>query len=331
MCGLAGMASPDGFIEADFRFFKELLKISCMRGYESTGVFSYEKENSEYEVRKRCIPSPGFVDAMGHVFLKNKKANIYMGHTRWSTAGVNKESNAHPFDTEKYVAAHNGTLHDWEFNKKSNTDSEQMFNKMDEEGVKPVLDKIEYYSAFAVSMFEKSSCDLLFARNEARDLYFGVHPERNLFCWASDKDFIHFASRRANLKDFVVYKVSEFLLFRVRLDSIKAGEKCWTTESIKKPKVPKSRGLTPGDAWAEYLNSKYNSTSTLYDSKGNVLSSTESQNIVSLNNETQRLVDEYMVDKVQFTKKYPNLIDSFGNLSMSNVKTLADLNDALPF
>jgi glucosamine 6-phosphate synthetase-like amidotransferase/phosphosugar isomerase protein len=332
VCGLAGMMNPDGFIENDFRFFKELLKVSCVRGFESTGVLSYEKETNQYEVRKECIPSPGFVDKNGYKFLKNNKATLYMGHTRWSTTGANRQSNAHPFDTEKYIGAHNGTLRDWEYNKDfSKTDSEQMFEDMDKKGIREVLDSLAYYSAFAVSIFEKKSRVMYFARNDDRPLFFGVHPTRKLFVWASDVDFITFAQKRANLADLELYEVSAFNLFRIDPEKIEPGKKCWTTTTIKQPKKPKGKRLDDYEGYGAWWEET--AYSTLYDSKGNLLSSSKPTMTSEVKKETMteqenRLLDEYLIDKQAFALKYPNLIDNFGNLSMSSIRTF---NDPLPF
>ncbi len=102
MCGLIGFSGTKSYDYKHIRFL--LFWNSIERGTDATGVFT---------------PKTGIVkdNISAKSFLTNKKLiskvsldNNFIGHVRAKTVGVNTAKNAHPFEYDDVVLAHNGTL-----------------------------------------------------------------------------------------------------------------------------------------------------------------------------------------------------------------------------
>lgn len=102
MCGLIGFSGEKSYDYKHIRFL--LFWNSIERGVDATGIFT---------------PKSGVVkdNVSARSFITNKKQinkisldNNLIGHVRAKTVGVNSVKNAHPFEYDNIVLAHNGTL-----------------------------------------------------------------------------------------------------------------------------------------------------------------------------------------------------------------------------
>lgn len=263
MCGLAGIAG-DGITVKDIKIFEDLFYFSALRGPHSTGLASgyMGQKRFLYEVNKELGPSSYFMakdsnKGNNKSQIRVSADNIYIGHCRWSTVGATTVANAHPFDTEKFLAAHNGTLYDkWSYDASGDkTDSLLMFEKMEEEGVVTVLEEMAIQSDYAITMIDKTTGKLVMTRNKGRPLYVAISDERDVIYWASEYGFLSSALERNGAKAEIFTLVPD-IVYWIDTDWIKKGNVSpWLTTKLKrKPaEVVAAKVRTDDPLWAEYI------------------------------------------------------------------------------
>lgn len=268
MCGLAGMAG-NGIINQDLRVFKDLLYLASLRGEDATGVMiaNTHKPNNEYAIVKEKVPSPQFIAKhqsmkQGGCLSMVGGSNLYMGHARYGTVGLNTQDNAHPFDTPKLVGMHNGTLEEWDYwwdeTGRGRTDSEMMFEDMSTKGILKVLQSFSNpRSAFAITVYDKTTRKLILARNDQRPLYVGMCKNAGVMYWASEFYALHMAADRNDTK-IESFFLKPHQLYEVNIDDIKMGENApWTITPIiydppkKKKSKPGFTNMTDGSGWVQ--------------------------------------------------------------------------------
>lgn len=98
MCGLIGYSGAGNYSAQNLKILMILNAID--RGADATGFYN---------------PEQGLVKAAEHakIFLTKTpilNSDVFIGHVRAKTVGVNSDANAHPFSYKNVVLAHNGTL-----------------------------------------------------------------------------------------------------------------------------------------------------------------------------------------------------------------------------
>ena len=219
MCGLAGMIGRD-LGPKHLGMFKDMLYVSSLRGPHSTGVASVAKD--KIVLNKMTGDAALFLDYFGGAkgYLSRPRQMALLGHCRWATVGNVNKQNAHPFDTGRFIGAHNGTLKDDAYLPRKHdtrTDSELMFRDMNEKGIVPVLRDLHFWSAWAVSIWDKDNQRLHLARNMDRPLFFGINKKDPTIVWASELRFLAFAAMGAGLEfDWFKCQADHVYTFDVR-------------------------------------------------------------------------------------------------------------------
>jgi predicted glutamine amidotransferase len=184
MCGLVGVCGQVGAKEE--KAFAQMLIVDSLRGTDSTGAAIIPRHN---EVR--------VVKALGNPFnlLDSKQYDkalvgvhrALIGHNRFATQGKVSTINAHPFDFDELVGAHNGTLTSkWRLldAKDFDVDSQNLYHHIHEKGLKDALNFME--GAWALTWWDKVNEEMNFLRNDQRPLWFAKSEDGKCLFWASE-------------------------------------------------------------------------------------------------------------------------------------------------
>src|SRR5690606_8536689 len=108
MCGLVGVAG--NITSVSDKIFRTLLILDTVRGEHSTGVAAVRRNTEEVYLAKQLgNPFELFNDKRYDTAI-NSINKVIIGHNRFATRGAVNKANAHPFENDLVVGAHNGTL-----------------------------------------------------------------------------------------------------------------------------------------------------------------------------------------------------------------------------
>ena len=184
MCGLVGMAG--NITVKHEKAFKELLVIDAIRGPHSTGVASVSHLGHTEVVKHTLLPHD-FFQWQPFTKLMARNHNVLIGHNRWATKGVINKVNAHPFQIDKIMGVHNGTLKQQSLLPDSNSfdvDSENIFHSINKIGVAETTKKLN--GAYALVWWDEEDQTLHFLRNKERDFAYTYAEDGGTVFWASE-------------------------------------------------------------------------------------------------------------------------------------------------
>lgn len=202
MCGHVGTAG--NLYQKDLDFFREGLYVDALRGMHSTGM-AVVKNNWQTEVHKKATsPLPMMHDGTGDFWrLLSCQNRLFLGHNRHATVGEVINTNAHPFEFEHVVGAHNGTLRgrsdDALIGRKGfGTDSETLFYNINEFGVEEIIPEVQ--GAWALVWVNKTERTLNFLRNSERLFFYCFSKTGQNIYWASEIDMLRWIIRRNGIE-----------------------------------------------------------------------------------------------------------------------------------
>ena len=199
MCGLIGMAGEITVKEE--RALKTLLTLDALRGIDSTGIAVVPRHQGMVKMAKEVGNPYELFNTKSYDKALMGTHRAIIGHNRFATQGATTRRNAHPFEFDTLVGAHNGTLKNkyrLDDNKDFDVDSENLYHHMDKHGVRDALDIIE--GAWALTWWDKLDESINFLRNEERPLFIARSKDTKVLFWASESWMIRIATSREGIE-----------------------------------------------------------------------------------------------------------------------------------
>lgn len=168
MCGINGLIKFNkNLTKKQKALFKEILKNTELRGGHATGVFM---PNMVCKIDK---PARNFVRTKLYKQIMEKNTKLLMGHNRLTTIGHESiNSNNHPFMTDRFAFAHNGTFNNYS-EVKRNQELENNGIETDSYVFLQLIDKYVKKMNLSVDKAISNACEEI---------------DGSLACWLWDKD-----------------------------------------------------------------------------------------------------------------------------------------------
>lgn len=216
MCGIIGVVGPVTYNEE--KIFNQLLIMDSLRGTDSTGVAVIPRVG-DVKIAKEIGDPYRLFDTKRHTKAMMGAQRCIIGHNRYATVGNVSSSNAHPFDFDKLVGVHNGTLTSkWRLQdaKDFTVDSENLYHHIDKKGLKDALAHMT--GAWALVWWDKVNESINFLRNKERPLYWAMTTDQKFMYWASESWMIEAALGRNNIPHSVPELFKEDVHYSIPVD-----------------------------------------------------------------------------------------------------------------
>lgn len=178
--------------------FNNMLTVCQLRGKDATGVIRIKPDN-DYEFVKRVGTPEILLDTKSYdKQIMSGPTKALIGHCRAKTVGLNTNKNAHPFDFDKVIGVHNGTLkghYQHEGWAKIDVDSELLYYHIDKVGIEEALPTFDADGAWALVFWNKEDNTINFIRNKERPLWFTHSKNLDILLWASEPWMLSAAMR----------------------------------------------------------------------------------------------------------------------------------------
>lgn len=257
MCGHVGCIGPISVTEE--KIVQQLLIFDSVRGIDSTGIAVIPR-TGEVNVAKQIGDPFQLFDTKQYTRALQGVHRGIIGHNRYATQGGVNRRNAHPFEFDTLVGAHNGTLNTkWKLEDASSftVDSENLFHHINKKGLK---DALQYMGgAWALVWWDKVNETMNFLRNKERTLYFTVTEGAKHVFWASEEWMLTSALGRNNVKHSEPVMFAEDMHYAFSVSSTGEVGKARVSHAPSTYVTPVYSGYQGG--WSSHRNQSSNVTS----------------------------------------------------------------------
>lgn len=208
MCGIFGVSSTKNLVLKEKDFIKQCTFVGTLRGKDSTGLTLIDTDG-DWETYKRALAGPDFaVSSTGQsAYNALNNACAVIGHNRAATRGVVANGTAHPFDFDRLVGCHNGTLHTNRGLTVTSmpVDSINLLATLNKEvkdadlnGYTDILKDLN--GSYALNWYEYDTGFMYFVRNDQRPMHYFIEKEGETLFWSSEKEMLHWVLSRCSIK-----------------------------------------------------------------------------------------------------------------------------------
>ena len=196
--------------------------------------------NGSWELVKRAGTAWDLFDDKRFNTMMTGTSYALIGHNRAATKGKVNNINAHPFEFQDVVGAHNGTLRG-QYRLPNHTafevDSENIFYSIQQNGLDETLQILD--GAYALTYWDKRSEELTLIRNDERTLFYCYSEDLKTVFWASEEWMLHVALSKHSIKYGEIMDVSPGHIYRFSFErKFNAGEITLNLEEYDEPNFP---------------------------------------------------------------------------------------------
>lgn len=216
MCGLVGVFGQIGQVQDTI--FKQLLILDAIRGEHSTGILNVTINGSTNILKKMGGPSE-LAQYKQYDGVFRKANRVLMGHNRWATQGEVNHQNAHPFEFDTIIGAHNGTLRNKGVLPDSyrfDVDSENLYHAIDKGGLDTTIAKVN--GAFSLTWYNKEEKTLNFLRNSERPMHMCLSSDNKALYWASEPWMLEAVLAKNNVTHGDIISTTTGKLYQYNID-----------------------------------------------------------------------------------------------------------------
>ena len=148
ICGLVGAAGV--LTGTEEKILTNLLIVDSLRGTDSTGVAVINRVD-DVKVAKAVGNPFELVESRAYTNALVGANKVIIGHNRYGTQGKINRRNAHPFEFDMLVGAHNGTLrskHKLDDSRNFDVDSENLYHHIDKLGLYSAMEHLKVLGAW---------------------------------------------------------------------------------------------------------------------------------------------------------------------------------------
>lgn len=256
MCGLVGIAGKLEF--RDESLMKRLLLFDYFRGTDSTGFASLNRNNGDTSVVKiASSPIDLFDMKKFNTALTGATSSVFLGHNRATTIGKTNNVNAHPFEFDHIIGAHNGTLtqKSWRaletlIGEQTEVDSIALIKAIAKVGIEETVKHLQ--GAWALTWIDTKEKTINFLRNPERPFWLSYAADFTKIIWASQHPMIAAAIKLApsqhkeqeiytDKDNYGYFSTQENIWYRFDLDDLVSGK----YKTKPNGKVKELKGLAP--------------------------------------------------------------------------------------
>jgi len=242
MCGIVGVLTSEKYKGSVTRrkVFTQSLYTDALRGFDSTGLLLTGDTAGENTLHyKRALPAADFLSTRraGKLLSDMEDFSFVIGHNRYATKGGITDETAHPFEFEKVIGVHNGTLkstHGMSGHSDHTVDSEVLYHAFSKDGHEVVIPDLD--GAFALAWYDKVTKNFHLIRNEDRPLFIAEVKGENTIYLASEKEMLIWILTRNGVSVDIIKDIGVGKLLTFNKDNVKGYEE--SPIELKKPKVP---------------------------------------------------------------------------------------------
>lgn len=197
MCGLVGIAGKLEY--KDEATMKRLLLLDYLRGPDSTGLAAIRGSTGEVLITKIASNPIDLFDIQRFkTALSGSTSHAFIGHNRAATRGIVSAANAHPYQFDHIIGAHNGTL-DYQSTRRLEeaageqypVDSMAIFDCISKIGIEDTVKLMETgkddkTGAWALVWYDTKEHTINFLRNQHRPLWYAWTKNYDRLFWASE-------------------------------------------------------------------------------------------------------------------------------------------------